>query len=202
MKIFFRIVALSLFAFTLGHSTAGATESNKLAEAKELYIQAVPLATDSPKRTELLKQAETILKKFIADNSKSLDAHRKLMGVYLLQQEYRKGIRTMQDAIGLSPKDPKLFITLAFLYEHSSAFHYSKAMLTHALELDPNNEIAKEYIVAIQKKIDAQEENQAKHVEMGGMMHGKKMTQAPHASMKLDVKAVKPANPPSTPNKD
>ena len=198
MKIFFRIVTLLLFAFTLGNSTVSATESDKLAEAKELYIQAVPLATDSPKRTELLNKAETILKKFIEDNPKSLDAHRKLMGVYLLRQDYRKGIRTMQDAITLSPKDPKLFITLAFLYEHSSAFNYAKSMLTHALELDPNNEVAKEYIVTIQKKIDAQKENMAKHMEIGKKMH-KTTTQGPHASITADVKGIKDTNPSQPP---
>ena len=198
MKITFQIVALSLFAFTLSHTTAGATESDKLAEAKELYIQAVPLATDSPKRIELLNNAETILKKYVADNPKSLDAHRKLMGVYLLRQDYRKGILTMQDAISLSPKDPKLFITLAFLYEHSGAFNYAKAMLTHALELDPNNEVAKEYVVAIQKKIDAQKENLSKHMEIDKKMH-KTTTQDPHASIKADGKVMKDTNPSQAP---
>ncbi|RDH89671.1 MAG: cytochrome C biogenesis protein [endosymbiont of Seepiophila jonesi] len=161
MKTIYGIIAHTLFALTLVFSqTAAASAENpeknaEISEAVKLYSQALPLEMDSPKKAELLDQSAAILKKVIANNPKSLEAHRKLMGVYVLKQDYSNGIRTMQDAITLSPEDPKLFISLAFLYEHSGALEYAMAMLDQALTLDPKQQLAMEYKVAIQKKIDA-----------------------------------------------
>ena len=156
-----RLTARALCALTLAiapivTATADtAEESAKIAEAKKLYVQALPMPVDSPEKAQLLDQSADILHKVIEKNPQSLEAHRKLMGVYLLKQDYTNGIRTLQDAITLSPEDPKLFITLAFLYEHSGAFEYAKAMLNQALALDPDDKLAQEYRVAIQQKIDA-----------------------------------------------
>lgn len=160
MKTIYGIIAHTLFALTLAFSqTAAASAENpeknaEISEAVKLYSQALPLEMDSPKKAELLDQSAAILKKVIANNPQSLEAHRKLMGVYLLKQDYSNGIRTMQDAINLSPEDPKLFISLAFLYEHSGALEYALAMLDQALTLDPKQKIAMEYKVAIQKKME------------------------------------------------
>ncbi|MBL3599919.1 MAG: tetratricopeptide repeat protein [gamma proteobacterium endosymbiont of Lamellibrachia anaximandri] len=159
MKTIYGIIAHTLIALTLTLSqaaTASAENPEKnaeISEAVKLYSQALPLDMDSPKKAELLDQSAAILKKVIANDPKSLEAHRKLMGVYVLKQDYSNGIRTMQDAITLSPEDPKLFVTLAFLYEHSGAFEYAVAMLDQALELDPENKLAKEYKIAIKQKI-------------------------------------------------
>lgn len=147
--------------------------SGGVEEAKRLYSQATSLAVDSPKRVDLLDRAAEILTKEIEDNPKSLDAHRKLMGVYLLKQDYHKGIRVMQDAITLSPQDPKLFVTLAFLYEHSGALEYAKAMLDQALTLDPDQALVKDYRIAIQQKIDARDMQQAHNENVNGTAHAK-----------------------------
>ncbi len=161
MKTTYGIIAHVLFALTLTLSQAAAasaenTKNNaEIAEAMKLYSQALPLEMNSSEKAELLDQSAAILKKVIANDPQSLEAHRKLMGVYLLKQDYSNGIRTMQDAINLSPEDPKLFISLAFLYEHSGALEYAMAMLDQALTLDPKQKLAMEYKVAIQKKIDA-----------------------------------------------
>ncbi len=161
MKTIYGIIAHTLFALTLTLSQAATASAEnpknnaEISEAVKLYSQALPLDMDSPRKAELLDQSAAILKKVIANDPKSLEAHRKLMGVYLLKQDYSNGIRTMQDAITLSPEDPKLFISLAFLYEHSGALEYAMAMLDQALTLDPKQKLAMEYKVAIQKKIDA-----------------------------------------------
>jgi|SaaInl8_135m_RNA_FD_contig_21_2555058_length_925_multi_19_in_0_out_0_1 tetratricopeptide (TPR) repeat protein len=133
--------------------TTGEAET-AIPEAAKLYMEAVPLAPDSLKRAQLLNQAEEILTGVIDHYPDSLEAHRKLLGVYMLKQDYTNGIRTVQNAITLSPEDPKLFITLAFFYEHSGALEYSKAMLDQALQLAPNNKLATDYQTSIQKKIN------------------------------------------------
>jgi len=148
------------------------TEESGIEKAKSLYTQAVPMPVDSEKRQELLKQSEAILKDIIAKDQNALDAHRKLMGVYLLKQDYSNAIRTIKDAITLSPEDPKLFITLAFLYEHSGALEYAKEILNQALELDPSNKLAKDYQLVIQQKIGQRKVEQAHD--------GQKITGSPH----------------------
>ena len=189
MKISSKLISNSVFTLTLLLSQAGLTYADSTAEAagitkaKELYAQALPMEVTSPQRAELLDQAAAALLEVIEKDPRSLDAHRKLMGVYLLKQDYTNAIRTMQDAITLSPEDPKLFISLAFLYEHSGAFEYSIAMLDQALALDPNQELAKEYKVIIQQKIAARNMEQ---------LHGGKMEEG-HG------KATGAAHPPMAP---
>ena len=89
----------------------------------------------SSEKTELLGQAESLLLEVIEKNPASLDAHRKLMGVYLQMRNYRRAIQTMQSAISLSPGDPKLFIALAILYDHQGAYEYALPILDEALAL-------------------------------------------------------------------
>lgn len=161
MKQAHGIIAQAAIAFLLLFSLAGpgaaenTDEAAEISAAMKLYAEALPMEVISPKRAELLDQSAMILQEVIENNPKSMDAHRKLMGVYLLKQDYSNAIRTMQDAITLSPEDPKLFITLAFLYEHSGALEYSEAMLDQALTLDPNQQLAKDYKIVIQQKIAA-----------------------------------------------
>jgi tetratricopeptide (TPR) repeat protein len=174
-------IATVLVASQACFATAQNIESTRIEEAKKLYAEAVPMDITSSKRAELLKQAEAILLKVIEDNPQSMDAHRKLMGVYLLQQDYSRSIRIMQDAITLSPEDPKLFISLAFLYEHSGSLEFAEAMVDQALKLDAENKIAKDYKVVIQQKI--QQRNNDPHQGKDGMgkSHGNKASM-PHAA--------------------
>ena len=159
MKKTYQAIASTAIALTLAFSqtqavtNSGNTQGAGIAEAIELYGKALPMKMDSLARTELLNQAESILKKVIEENPNSLEAHRKLMGVYLLKQDYSNGIRIMHHAITLSPEDPKLFISLAFLYEHSGALEYAEEMLDQAISLDPNQKTAKEYRTLIQSKM-------------------------------------------------
>jgi tetratricopeptide (TPR) repeat protein len=132
------------------------TEAARIMEAMKLYAQATPMDQSDTKRTELLSQSESILLDVIAKNPASLDAHRKLMGVYLQMRDYRKAIQTMQAAITLSPEDPKLYIALAVLYDHQGAYEYALPILDEALALDPNQQLAKDYKASIQQKIDMQ----------------------------------------------
>jgi tetratricopeptide (TPR) repeat protein len=78
------------------------------------------------------------------------------MGVYLQMRDHSKAIQTMQTAITLSPEDPKLFIALAILYDHQGAYEYAVPILDEALALDPGNQLALDYKIAIQEKIEKQ----------------------------------------------
>lgn len=174
---------LALPLITLFSVPVIADEAARIQQAYALYGKAVPLEINSAERTELLNQSAEILKKVIADNPRSMDAHRKLLGVYLLQQDYNNAIDVMQDAITLSPEEPKLFVTLAFLYEHSGAYEYALAMLDQALTLDPDLELAKEYKSVIVKKVDALKLNQMHgNRDIMGTFHGKPAMGSPHTS--------------------
>jgi len=133
-----------------------ASEAARITQAMELYAQATPMDANTPQRTDLLKRAESILTEVIETNPESLDAHRKLMGVYLQLRDYRKAIQTMQAAIALSPEEPKLFIALAILYEHSGAYEYAVPILDQALALDPDSQMALDYKATIEQKIEMQ----------------------------------------------
>ena len=141
----------TLYAATTEPGTGTAT----IEEASQLYLQASKLPTDSLQRAQLLDQAIAILQGLTKQDSKNLEAYRRLFGVYLLQQDYGNSIKTIQRAITLSPEDPKLFITLAFLYEHTGDLEYSKEMLKHAIELAPTNELALSYLPVVEKKLKA-----------------------------------------------
>jgi len=166
IRLFFTgILALSAFFSNPGLASNDQlqTSAERIEEAKLLYGKAVPMATDSKERQKILDQAIAILKDVIANEPTSLDAHRKLMGAYLLKQDYHNSIRTIQDAINLSPEDPKLFITLAFLYEHSGALDFSSSMIEQALKLDPDNKVALDYKLVIQQKIQKMENSMSHH---------------------------------------
>jgi tetratricopeptide (TPR) repeat protein len=135
-------------------ATGDSAEAARITEALERYAQAVPMEMDSPERGELLKSAESILRDVIEKNPHSLDAHRKLMGVYLQMRDYRQAVQTMQSAISLSPEDPKLFIALAILYDHQGAYEYAAPILDQALVLDPNSQMARDYKAKIEQKIE------------------------------------------------
>ena len=152
----FVVVVVLTVASTATASTDQNTEAARIMEAMKLYAQATPMDHLDTKRAALLSQSESILLDVIAKNPESLDAHRKLMGVYLQMRDFRKAIQTMQAAITLSPEDPKLFIALAILYDHQGAYEYAIPILDEALALDPNQQLAKEYKASIQQKIETQ----------------------------------------------
>ena len=149
------VILLATFATKL-MASPGPNEIDRVSQAVELYYQAVGLDQQSPAKSTLLKQSESILLDVISDHPESLDAQRKLMGVYLQMRDYRKAIQTMQTAITLSPEDPKLFIALAILYDHQGAYEYAVPILDQALLLDPENQLALDYKVSIQQKIESQ----------------------------------------------
>jgi len=152
----FVFVAVLVVTSTAIASTDKNTETARIMEAMELYTKAIPMELTDTERAELLSQSESILLDVIAKNPESLDAHRKLMGVYLQMRDYQKAIQTMQTAITLSPEDPKLFIALAILYDHAGAYEYAIPILDEALKLDPNQQLAKEYKASILQKIEMQ----------------------------------------------
>ena len=162
MKSVFKVISQFVFvmALTVASITAASadqdTEAARILEAMKLYAQATPMDQFDTKRAELLSQSESILLDVIEKNPASLDAHRKLMGVYLQMRDYRKAIQTMQTAITLSPEDPKLFVALAILYDHQGAYEYAIPILDEALALDPDLQLARDYKTSIQHKMDMQ----------------------------------------------
>ncbi|MGV6825672.1 MAG: tetratricopeptide repeat protein [bacterium] len=162
MKLILKVVSHLIFVVLLSCTSVAMasgsinSEPANIMKAMELYTQATPMDQFDARRAELLSQSESILLDVIAKNPKSLDAHRKLMGVYLQMRDYQKAIQTMQTAITLSPEDPKLFIALAVLYDHQGAYEYAVPMLDEALKLDPNQQLAKDYKVSITQKIEMQ----------------------------------------------
>ena len=162
MKSIFSVIPQFIFAMvftvvsTATASTSGNNGAARIMEAMELYAQATPMDQFDAWRAELLSQSESILLDVIENNPASLDAHRKLMGVYLQMRDYPNAIKTMQAAITLSPGDPKLFIALAILYDHQGAYEYAVPVLDQALELDPGNQLAQDYKISIQQKIESQ----------------------------------------------
>ena len=149
------IAMLLVIASAITAAFAGQnTEADRIMEAMKLYSQATPMDQFDARRAKLLSEAESILSDVIKANPSSLDAHRKLMGVYLQMRDYRNAIQIMQAAISLSPEDPKLFIALAILYDHQGAYEYALPILDEALALDPNQHLARDYKASIQKKIE------------------------------------------------
>lgn len=151
------VVSVLLVAMAVAMaSTQDESEATKITEAMGLYAQATPMDAHSTARAALLDRAESILTQVIEQNPQSLDAHRKLMGVYLQKRDYRKAVDVLQGAISLSPEDPKLFVALAILYDHQGAYEYAIPILDQALSLDPDQQTAKEYKAAIEQKIEMQ----------------------------------------------
>ena len=147
------LLAIASVAMAKGNQT---TEAARIITAMNLYSQAANMQVNTPEKTELLNRSESILSDVIEKNPQSLDAHRKLMGVYLQKRDYSKATQTLQNAISISAEDPKLFIALAILYEHQGAYEYALPVLEQALVLSPNNQLAQEYKTSIQQKIDLQ----------------------------------------------
>jgi tetratricopeptide (TPR) repeat protein len=160
MKSTFKVIPQLVFVMLLTitsstiASTNDSTEPARILEALKLYSKAASIEYGSTQQMELLNRSESILLDVIEKNPASLDAHRKLMGVYLQMRDYLKGIQVMQNAISLSPEDPKLFMALAILYDHQGAYEYALPILDEALALDPDQPLARDYKASIQRKIE------------------------------------------------
>lgn len=146
------VVALTA-ASNVTAATDESTETARISQAIELYTRASAIEPNSTEQSKLLRQSESILLEVVEHNPAALDAHRKLMGVYLQLRDYRRAIQTLQNAISLSPEDPKLFIALAILYDHQGAYEYAIPILDEALALEPNQQLAREYKASIENKI-------------------------------------------------
>jgi tetratricopeptide (TPR) repeat protein len=155
------------------------SEQDGIQQAVEIYVRAVPMDIAAPERAKMLNQAAMILNDVIARYPDSLDARRKLTGVYMQQQNYTQSIKILQEAINLSPEDPKLFLGLAFMYEHSGALEQSIAMIDHALSLEPGMPVALDYKNAVQEKME----------RLAKMQEGVD-SQNPHGSMPVKSSAI------------
>ena len=84
-----------------------------------------------------LEQAATSYRSAIEQNPDSVDAHMKLAGLQIARQEYKAGVDTFQQAIGLNPDNANAFIGLAIGYLHMGNHPLAHAALEEALRIDP-----------------------------------------------------------------
>ena len=84
-----------------------------------------------------LDQAAASYRSAIEQDSGSVDAHMKLAGLQIAQQEYRAGVETFQQAISLNAENANAFIGMAIGYLHLGSPQLAHAALEEALRIDP-----------------------------------------------------------------
>lgn len=118
--------------------------------------------------------ADNKLKKLEADlrgtekvNPDSVNAKLRLAGFLMSQNRTGESIPFFQEAITLTPDNPKLFASLSVAYLHQAEYGMAKAMADEALRLSPEMAQAKklnEYIEAKQNIIEIAEKTPVSEV--------------------------------------
>ncbi len=116
--------------FSLGgwYAHAAADEAQRLIDAGNQHWQSGEL-----------DQAAASYKSGIEKDPGSVDAHMKLAGLYIARQEYRAGVETFQQAIGISPDNANAFIGMAIGYLHMGDPELAHAALDEAVRIDPES---------------------------------------------------------------
>lgn len=92
--------------------------------------------------TKLLEQgklapAQKAYEAAIKADPRSVDAHMKLAGVQIAQNNFTAAIMTYKETIGLDPTNAKAFIGLGIAYLHGGDKELTRAALAEALRLEP-----------------------------------------------------------------
>lgn len=85
-----------------------------------------------------LESAQKGYETAIKADPRSVDAHMKLAGVQIAQNNFGAAIMTYKDTIGLDPTNSKAFIGLGIAYLHSGDKSLTRAALQEALRLEPS----------------------------------------------------------------
>lgn len=112
-----------------------------------------------------LKDMESQLRKTAMESPNSVNAKVRLAGFLMSQNRTGESIPFFQEAITLTPNNPKLFASLSVAYLHQSEYGMAKAMADEALRLSPEMAQAKklnEYIKAKQNVIEIAEKTSVK----------------------------------------
>ena len=107
-----------------------------------------------------LNKIEAELRKTAIENPESVNAKVRLAGFLMSQNKTGESIPFFQEAITLTPDNPKLFASLSVAYLHQAEYAMAKAMADEALRLSPDMAQAKklnEYIIAKQNVIEMAE---------------------------------------------
>ncbi len=112
-----------------------------------------------------LKDMESQLRKTAMESPESVNAKVRLAGFLMSQNRTGESIPLFQEAITLTPDNPKLFASLSVAYLHQSEYGMAKVMADEALRLSPEMAQAKklnEYIEAKQNVIEIAEKTSVK----------------------------------------
>lgn len=104
-----------------------------------------------------LEEMEQTLRNAEAQNKDSVQAKAQLAAFLLSQNKATESIPFYQEAITLSPENPKLFASLSIAYLHRAEYSMAKAMADEALRLSPDMKQAKklnEYITTKQEVLE------------------------------------------------
>lgn len=86
-----------------------------------------------------LEQAQATFERAIRAEPKSLQAHMKLAGLQLSQQNFKACIPTYQAAVGLDANNDKAWLGLAFAYLHTGQDALAGAAFDSAIRINPAN---------------------------------------------------------------
>lgn len=125
MRNVFSVILLagSLLA---GSALADSVAADALAQAESAW------------KTGRFEQAENAFKQALEQYPGASDVHARLAAFYLSRHRVRDAIEQYQQAITLSPENPRLFVGLAIAYLHQQSYSMARAMVGRALELDPD----------------------------------------------------------------
>jgi Tfp pilus assembly protein PilF len=108
-----------------------------------------------------LEQAESTFREAIELDPEAALPHARLAGLLLSQRRNDEARTEYQNAIMNDPKDPDLFLALAIVYLHEQAYSQAQAMVSVALELDPEGENAlqlQQYLATRMARLEQAEE--------------------------------------------
>jgi Flp pilus assembly protein TadD len=102
-------------------------------EEAEALIQQALLQAEAGK----LNEAETLLNRVLELAPDSSRAYTRLGGILLLQQQYRSGIDSFQQAIMLDGENSEAFIGMSIAYLHLGSYALAREALNEASRLAP-----------------------------------------------------------------
>lgn len=98
-----------------------------------------------------VKEAEAAFREAVEADSEFVAGYSRLAAVLVVQNRSAEAVQAYQSAIMLAPENARLFASLSIAYLHMGHHQMAQAMASHALELDPDMDHAKD----ISKYIDA-----------------------------------------------
>lgn len=127
------------------------------------FLSPVWASTPPPSATDLIANGTRLLEQgklepaqqafaaAVKADPRSVDAHMKLAGVNLVQNNFTAAIALYKQAIALNPNNARAFIGMGIAYLHSGDKSMSRALFEEALRLEPKR---REQLAPILAKLD------------------------------------------------